>query len=75
MSSLRIKLRDGRYLAYKERGVPKNQSKCNIIVVHGFGSSKEMNFHVPQVLSPLFKMFWDLLRNREKEGKEEQINF
>jgi pimeloyl-ACP methyl ester carboxylesterase len=40
----RIKLRDGRYLAYREQGVPKNQSKYNVIIVHGFGSSKEMNF-------------------------------
>lgn len=44
----RIKLRDGRYLAYREQGVPKNQSKYNVIIVHGFGSSKEMNFLAPQ---------------------------
>lgn len=44
----RIKLRDGRYLAYREQGVPKTQSKYNVIIVHGFGSSKEMNFLAPQ---------------------------
>ncbi|KAJ6717245.1 HYDROLASE ALPHA/BETA FOLD FAMILY PROTEIN EXPRESSED-RELATED [Salix koriyanagi] len=43
-NSPRIKLRDGRYLAYREHGVPKNQSKYSVILVHGFGSSKEMKF-------------------------------
>lgn len=45
----RIKLRDGRYLAFKERGVSKNQSKYKIIIVHGFASNKEMNFMASQV--------------------------
>lgn len=48
-SSPRIMLSDGRYLAYKEKGVPKNESNYKIIIVHGFGSSKEMNFLAPQV--------------------------
>ncbi|KAF8029413.1 hypothetical protein BT93_E1962 [Corymbia citriodora subsp. variegata] len=46
----RIKLRDGRSLAYTERGVPKNRSNYKIIIVHGFGSSKEMNFPVSREL-------------------------
>lgn len=45
----RIRLRDGRFLAYTERGVPKNKSKFRVIIVHGFGSSKEMSFLAPQV--------------------------
>lgn len=49
-SSPRIRLSDGRLLAYTERGVPKNKSKYRVIVVHGFGSSKEMNFLAPQVI-------------------------
>ncbi|KAK9912024.1 hypothetical protein M0R45_035898 [Rubus argutus] len=36
----RIKLRDGRYLAYKEHGLSKQVAKHNIIFVHGFGSSR-----------------------------------
>lgn len=44
ITTLRVRLSDGRYLAYRERGVPKNKSKYSIILVHGFGSSKEMNF-------------------------------
>uniref|UniRef100_A0A803MZ99 AB hydrolase-1 domain-containing protein n=1 Tax=Chenopodium quinoa TaxID=63459 RepID=A0A803MZ99_CHEQI len=36
----RVKLRDGRYLAYKETGVPKENAKFKIIFVHGFGGSR-----------------------------------
>ncbi|XP_065855272.1 uncharacterized protein [Euphorbia lathyris] len=49
----RIKLRDGRYLAYKEHGVSKDVAKYKIIFLHGFGSSR----HDPVVgnrLSPEF---------------------
>ncbi|CAN1832328.1 hypothetical protein LINPERHAP1_LOCUS33445 [Linum perenne] len=45
-----IKLSDGRYLAYREKGVPISKAKYKIIIVHGFGSSKEMNFLAPQEL-------------------------
>jgi hypothetical protein len=48
-SSNRVKLRDGRFLAYKERGVPKEKAKYKIILVHGFGSSKDMNFSASKV--------------------------
>lgn len=51
--SPRIKLRDGRHLAYIERGVPKDIAKYKIVIVHGFGSSKEMNFLAPQVINNL----------------------
>lgn len=47
--SPRIKLSDGRNLAYIEGGVSKDKAKYSIIIVHGFGSSKDMNFPVPQV--------------------------
>nr|DAD28814.1 TPA_asm: hypothetical protein HUJ06_030282 [Nelumbo nucifera] len=36
----RIKLRDGRHLAYKENGVPKDKAKYKIIFVHGFDSCR-----------------------------------
>lgn len=49
MAKLKVKLRDGRYLAYQERGVPRSRSNYKIIIVHGFGSSKEMKFPVSQV--------------------------
>lgn len=44
VTSLRIKLRDGRHLAYVERGVPKELAKYKIITVHGIGSSKDLVF-------------------------------
>lgn len=36
----RIKLRDGRHLAYYESGVPKQEAKHKIIFVHGFDSCR-----------------------------------
>ncbi|KAE9463354.1 hypothetical protein C3L33_04718, partial [Rhododendron williamsianum] len=42
VTSPRIKLSDGRYLAYREGGVPKENSKYKIILVHGFDNSKDM---------------------------------
>lgn len=50
VSSPRLRLSDGRYLAYMEKGVPRNKANHKIIIVHGFGSSKEMNFQVPEEL-------------------------
>ncbi|XP_030456695.1 uncharacterized protein LOC115677644 [Syzygium oleosum] len=50
VTSSRIKLRDGRFLAYTERGVPKSRSNYKVVIVHGFGSSKEMNFPVSREL-------------------------
>lgn len=50
--SPRIKLRDGRYLAYEESGVPKEIAKSKIIFVHGFGNSKYFHpFHAALVSS------------------------
>ncbi|MED6225168.1 hypothetical protein PIB30_091096 [Stylosanthes scabra] len=36
----RIRLRDGRYLAYKEYGVPKESAKNKIVFLHGFGCTR-----------------------------------
>ncbi|XP_047328118.1 probable lysophospholipase BODYGUARD 2 [Impatiens glandulifera] len=47
-SSSIIRLSDGRYLAYQERGVPKNEARYKVIIVHGFGSSKNMSFLLSQ---------------------------
>nr|GME11199.1 probable lysophospholipase BODYGUARD 1 [Ipomoea batatas] len=44
VTSPRVRLSDGRFLAYRERGVPKIKSSYRIIIVHGFGSSKDMSF-------------------------------
>ncbi|XP_062091778.1 uncharacterized protein LOC133797763 isoform X1 [Humulus lupulus] len=47
----RIKLRDGRHLAYKEYGVPLKVSKYKIIYVHSFGSCRH-HAVVATTLSP-----------------------
>ncbi|XP_077241267.1 uncharacterized protein LOC143881846 isoform X1 [Tasmannia lanceolata] len=44
----RVKLRDGRHLAYKEHGVSKDKAKYKIVYVHGFGSCR----HEPLLFSP-----------------------
>lgn len=49
VTSPRVKLSDGRHLAYRETGVSKEVAKHKIIMVHGFGDSKEVNLHVSQV--------------------------
>lgn len=36
----RIKLRDGRHLAYQEHGVPKENAQYKIVFVHGFDSCR-----------------------------------
>ncbi|XP_049394819.1 uncharacterized protein LOC125859152, partial [Solanum stenotomum] len=48
MCSKKLRLSDGRNLAYKERGVAKEKSNYRIIIVHGFNSSKESEFLAPQ---------------------------
>ncbi|KAK6942607.1 Alpha/beta hydrolase fold-1 [Dillenia turbinata] len=36
----RIKLRDGRHLAYKEHGVPKEKANYKIVFIHGFDCNR-----------------------------------
>lgn len=48
----RVKLRDGRHLAYKEHGVPREVAKKKIVFLHGFGSCRHdaiIATHLPQV--------------------------
>ncbi|MBA0753703.1 hypothetical protein Gogos_022295 [Gossypium gossypioides] len=40
ITASRIKLRDGRHLAYKEHGVPLEAAKYKIVKVHGFDSCR-----------------------------------
>ncbi|CAA7027897.1 unnamed protein product [Microthlaspi erraticum] len=49
-NSNRVKLRDGRLLAYREGGVPKKEAKFKIILVHGFRSSKNLEFSASKEL-------------------------
>lgn len=49
VTSTRVKLSDGRHLAYRESGVPKEEAKYKIIVIHGYNSSKDLGLPVSQV--------------------------
>lgn len=49
VTSPRIKLDDGRYLAYRESGVDQANANYKIIVIHGFNSSKDIEFPIPKV--------------------------
>lgn len=55
VTGTRIKLRDGRYLAYKEHGVPKQNAKYKIVFVHGFGASRHDVYSTasPEVIEEL----------------------
>lgn len=48
----RIQLKDGRNLAYKEFGVPKDAAKHKILFVHGFDSCKHDVSAITAYLSP-----------------------
>ncbi|KAF7805704.1 esterase/lipase/thioesterase family protein [Senna tora] len=50
VTSRRVKLSDGRHLAYREAGVPKEEATYKIIVIHGFSSSKDLSLPVSQEL-------------------------
>lgn len=48
ITATRIKLRDGRHLAYEQHGVPKEIAKYKLVFFHGFSSGR----HDPFVLVP-----------------------
>ncbi|KAL9272248.1 hypothetical protein AKJ16_DCAP22447 [Drosera capensis] len=70
VGSPRIKLSDGRYLAYRETGVPKCDAVYKIIIAHGFGSSKDMSFLAPQELIEELKVYM-LLYDRAGYGESD----
>ncbi|CAN6587718.1 unnamed protein product [Malus baccata var. baccata] len=62
VTSPRVKLSDGRHLAYRELGVPKEEAKHKIIVIHGFLSSKDLSLPVAQELIEeliMYLLFFD----------------
>lgn len=50
ITSPRVKLSDGRHLAYKEAGISKEDAAYKIIVCHGFDCSKDSYLPVSQVM-------------------------
>ncbi|KAL9228574.1 hypothetical protein vseg_004137 [Gypsophila vaccaria] len=58
VTSPKIRLADGRYLAYRESGVSKIEAKYKIIVVHGFDSSKDEPLPISQELVEELKLYF-----------------
>ncbi|XP_042510526.1 uncharacterized protein LOC122085968 [Macadamia integrifolia] len=58
VTSPRIKLSDGRHLAYRESGVPKDEAKYRIIVIHGFDNSKEFSLPASQELIEELRIYF-----------------
>ncbi|KAJ4971858.1 hypothetical protein NE237_004957 [Protea cynaroides] len=58
VTSPRIRLSDGRHLAYRESGVPKDEAKYRIIVTHGFDNSKEFSLNASQELIEELRIYF-----------------
>ncbi|KAJ7981156.1 alpha/beta-Hydrolases superfamily protein [Quillaja saponaria] len=58
VTSPRVKLSDGRHLAYREFGCPKEEARYKIIVCHGYGSSKDLTLPVPQELVEELRIYF-----------------
>lgn len=52
VTASRIKLKDGRYLAYKEHGVPRDAAKYKMVFIHGFDCCRH-DAIVADALSPV----------------------
>ncbi|KAI4383742.1 hypothetical protein MLD38_009546 [Melastoma candidum] len=57
IESPRVRLSDGRHLAYREVGVPREEARHKIVVVHGFNSSKDMNLPIDRELIDELKLY------------------
>ncbi|XP_074293969.1 uncharacterized protein LOC141621208 [Silene latifolia] len=58
VTSPRIKLKDGRYLAYREAGVSKDEAAYKIVFIHGFNSSKFQSLPVSQGIVEELKLYF-----------------
>lgn len=45
VTSPRVKLSSGRHISYRQLGVPMDEAKFKVVIVHGFDSSKDL--HIP----------------------------
>uniref|UniRef100_A0A7N0USW7 AB hydrolase-1 domain-containing protein n=1 Tax=Kalanchoe fedtschenkoi TaxID=63787 RepID=A0A7N0USW7_KALFE len=57
VTSPRVKLSDGRHLAYREVGVPKEKAEHKIIIIHGYGDSKDLFIPVSKELLEDLKIY------------------
>lgn len=53
VTASRMQLKDGRYLAYKEYGVSKDDAKYQIMFIHGFDSCRHDVSAITAHLSPV----------------------
>ncbi|XP_042475658.1 uncharacterized protein LOC122057576 isoform X2 [Macadamia integrifolia] len=58
VTSPRIKLSDGRHLAYRESGVPKDKAKYRIVSIHGFGVAKDFSLPASQELIEELRIYF-----------------
>jgi hypothetical protein len=49
VTATRLRLRDGRHLAYCESGVPKEEARFKVVFSHGFTGSREDSVRASQV--------------------------
>ncbi|XP_052199415.1 uncharacterized protein LOC127806236 isoform X3 [Diospyros lotus] len=70
VTSPRVQLSDGRHLAYKEKGVPMEEAKYKIIIIHGFDSSKDLDLPVSQELIEELRIYF-LLFDRAGYGESD----
>ncbi|MFS7959280.1 putative alpha/beta hydrolase-1 [Helianthus anomalus] len=59
ITSPRVRLDDGRHLAYREWGVSKDEAKHKIIVSHGFDSSKDLTLPLSQAVDYGVRKLWE----------------
>ncbi|KAG6592364.1 hypothetical protein SDJN03_14710, partial [Cucurbita argyrosperma subsp. sororia] len=57
MTSPRVQLHDGRYLAYRELGVSKEEAQFKVIICHGLDSCKDMELPISQELMEELKVY------------------
>ncbi|KAK9279590.1 hypothetical protein L1049_013269 [Liquidambar formosana] len=70
VTSPRVRLSDGRHLAYRETGVSREEAKYKIIVNHGYGSSKDFILPASQELIEELKIYF-LFFNRAGYGESD----
>lgn len=55
--SPRIRLRDGRHLAYREWGIPRAEACHPVVVVHGLIDSKDFSLSASPVVPTIHRCF------------------
>ncbi|CAM8889393.1 unnamed protein product [Rhodiola kirilowii] len=70
VTSPRVRLSDGRHLAYREAGVPKDKAEHKVIIIHGYGDSKDIFIPASEELIEELKIYF-LLYDRAGYGESD----